>query len=88
MASHKHDQKELADDACNILNELACPLQTRPVHGEFLIMPLLVSETIHDNVTATQNALGLQVAVGLFQPFPLGFGNSGSDESENYCNSP
>ena len=31
----------------------------RAVHGELLIMRLLMSETIPDNVTATQNALGL-----------------------------
>ena len=58
----------------------------KPVHGEFLIMRLLVSETIPDNVSATQNALGLPVAVGLFQRLPLGFVNSGSDESESHCN--
>ncbi len=57
-----------------------------PVHGEFLIMRLLVSETIPDNVIATQNALGLQVAVGLFQPLPLGVVDSGSDESESHYN--
>ena len=55
-------------------------------YGEFLIMRPLECKTIPDNVIATQNALGLRVAVGLFQPFPLEFGNSGSDESENYCN--
>ena len=43
------------------------------VHGEFLIMRLLVSETIPDNVLATQNALSLPVALGLFQRLPLGF---------------
>jgi hypothetical protein len=57
-----------------------------PVHGEFLIMPLLASETIPDNVPATQNALGLQVAVGGSQPPPRGFVDSGSDESESHCN--
>ena len=56
------------------------------MHGEFLIMPLLASETIPDNVIATQNALGLQVVVGLFQPLPLGFVDSGSDEAESHCN--
>jgi len=44
-----------------------------PVHGEFLIMRPLVSETIPDNVTATQNALGLPVVVGFFQRLALGF---------------
>ncbi len=48
-------------------------IQFEPVHGEFLIMRPLVSETIPDNVPATQNALGLPVAVGLFQRLPLGF---------------
>ena len=57
-----------------------------PVPGELLIMQPLGCKTIPDNVIATQNALGLQVAVGLFQPLPLGFVNSGSDESESYCN--
>ncbi len=51
--------------------------------GEFLIMPLLASETIPDNVTATQNASGLQMVVGLFQPLPLGFVDLGSDGSES-----
>ena len=46
----------------------------------------LVSETIPDNVPATQNALGLQVAVGLFQRLPLGFGEAGSDEAESHWN--
>ena len=57
-----------------------------PVDGEFLIMRPLVSETIPDNVTATQNALGLPVAVGLFQRLPLGFVDAGSDGSESHCN--
>lgn len=56
------------------------------VHGEFLIMPLLVSEIIPDNVLATQNALGLPVAVGLSQPLPRGCVDSGSDESDSHCN--
>ncbi len=41
------------------------------VHGEFLIMRLLVSETIPVNVTATQNSLDLQVIdnnILLFNP--------------------
>lgn len=46
--------------------------KTHPVHGELLIMPLLMSEIIPDNVFATQNALGLPVAVGLSQPLPRG----------------
>ncbi len=50
------------------------------MHGEFLIMRQLVSETIPDNVPATQNALGLPVAVGLFQSLPLGFVDSGSED--------
>ena len=45
----------------------------------------LVSETIPDNVPATQNALGLPVAVGLFQRLPLGFVDAGSDEAESHC---
>ncbi len=55
------------------------------VHGEFLIMRPLVSETIPDNVTATQNALGQQVAVGLSPPLPQGFGDPGSDGSGTHC---
>jgi hypothetical protein len=42
----------------------------------------LVSETIPDNVTATQNALGQPVAVGLFKQLPLGFVEAGSDVAE------
>jgi hypothetical protein len=38
------------------------------VYGEFLIMRPLVSETIPDNVIATQNALGLPSAVDLSLP--------------------
>ncbi len=56
------------------------------MHGEFLIMRPLVSETIPDNVPATQNAVGLPVAVGLFQRLPLGFVEAGSDEAESHCN--
>ncbi len=56
------------------------------MHGEFLIMRPLVSETTFDNVIATQNALGLQVAVGLFQRLPLGVVDSGSDEAESHYN--
>jgi len=47
-------------------------------------MRLLVSETIPDNVTATHNALGLQMAVGLFQRLPLGFIDANSDEPESH----
>jgi hypothetical protein len=46
----------------------------------------LECKTIPDNVIATQNALGLQVAVGLFQPLPLEVVDSGSDEFESHCN--
>ena len=56
------------------------------MNGEFLIMRPLVSETIPDNVTATHNALGLQVAVGLFQRLPLGFIDADSDEPESHYN--
>jgi len=56
------------------------------VNGEFLIIRPLVSETIPDNVTATHNALGLQVAAGLFQRLPLGFIDADSDEPESHYN--
>jgi len=36
-----------------------------PVHGEFLIMPLLASETIPDNVIATQHCLALRVVLSI-----------------------
>ena len=45
----------------------------------------LVFDTISDNVPATQNALGLPVAVGFFQRLPLGFVDAGSDEVESHC---
>ena len=59
-----------------------------PVPDEFLIMPLLKSETIPDNVTATQNALDLPEMVGAAQLFLPTFVDSSSDESESYCNTP
>jgi hypothetical protein len=46
----------------------------------------LECKTIPDNVIATQNALGLQVVVGLFQRLPLGVVDSGSDEAESHYN--
>ena len=59
-----------------------------PVPGEFLIMPPLESETIPDNVTATQSALDLPEMVGPAQLFLPAFAVSSSDESESYCNTP
>ena len=61
----------------------------RPKHsvsGEFIIMRPLRCKSIPDNVTATQNSFGLQVAVDLFQPLPLGFVHSGSDGYERRGN--
>jgi hypothetical protein len=59
-----------------------------PVHGEFLIMRLLVSEIIPDNVTATQNVLGLPMAVDPSPPLPREFADSSSDGSDCHCNTP
>jgi hypothetical protein len=56
----------------------------KPVHGEFLIMRPLVSKTIPDIGPATHNVLGLQGAGGLFQRFPLGFVEAGSDEADSH----
>jgi len=61
---------------------------SKGVHGEFLIMRPLGCKTIPDNVPATQNALGLPVAVGLFQPLPRGVVDSGSGGSDWHCNAP
>ena len=57
-----------------------------PVPGELLIMLPLVSETIPDNVTATQNALGLPMAVDPSPPLPQEFVDSSSDGSDCHCN--
>ena len=58
------------------------------VPGEFLIMRLLVFETIPDNVTVTHNALGLPMSVDPSPPFTREFVDSSSDESDCHCNTP
>ena len=55
-----------------------------PVHGEFLIMRLLVSETIPDIVSATYIGSGLPVTVGLSQLLSRGFVDPGSDGSPHF----
>lgn len=58
------------------------------VPGELVIMRPLVSETIPDNVTATQNALGLPMAVDPSPPLPREFADSSFDGSDCHCNNP
>lgn len=56
--------------------------------GEFLLMRLLVSETVPYNVTATQNPWDLPMIVAPFPPLPREFADSSSDGSDCHCNIP